>query len=61
VGSLLDELGASPRAAAGLADTLLAPAAADLIRHRRREQGTPRAQIKRELELLGRALVAELS
>jgi AcrR family transcriptional regulator len=56
--SLLEELGAGPRSAPGLADTLLAPAAADLIRHRRREQGVPRAQIKRELELVARAVVA---
>ena len=59
VASLLEELGAGRRAAAGLADTLLAPAAADLIRYRRREQGVARAQIKRELELVGRALVAD--
>ena len=59
VASLLEALGAGRRAAAGLADTLLAPAAADLIRYRRREQGVARAQIKRELELVGRALVAD--
>ncbi len=59
VASLLEELGAGRRAAAGLADTLLAPAAADLIRHRRSEQGVARAQIKRELELVGRALIAD--
>ena len=57
--SLLEELGAG-RQAGGLADTLLAPAAADLIRHRRRELGIPRAQIKRELELVARGLVGVL-
>lgn len=60
VASLLEELGAGRRAA-GLADTLLAPVAADLIRHRRRVQRVARAQIKRELELVSRALVAALS
>lgn len=55
VASLLEELGAG-RQAGGLADVLLAPAAADLIRHRRRDQGIPRAQVKRELELVARAL-----
>jgi hypothetical protein len=60
VASLLEELGADGREAAGLADTLLAPAAADLVRHRRRELNVPRRQIKRELELLARGLVAEL-
>ena len=59
VASLLEELGAG-RQAGGLADTLLAPAAADLIRHRRRELGIPRAQIKRELELVARAVAAQL-
>jgi AcrR family transcriptional regulator len=59
VASLLEELGAGHRVAAGLAETLLAPAAADLIRHRRSEQGVARAQIKRELELVGRALIAD--
>jgi AcrR family transcriptional regulator len=53
--ALLEDLGAG-RGAAGLADTLLAPAAADLIRHRRRELGVPRAQIKRELELVAGAV-----
>lgn len=55
VAGLLRELGAG-RQAAGLADTLLAPAAADLVRHRRRELGAPRAQLKRELELLAGAV-----
>jgi AcrR family transcriptional regulator len=55
---LLAELGAGPRAA-GLADTLLAPAAADLVRHRR-EQGDSRAQIKRELGLVARAVCEAL-
>jgi AcrR family transcriptional regulator len=60
VTSLLEELGSDRRGAAGLADTLLAPLAADLIRHRRRELGVPRAQIKRELGLVARGLVAGL-
>jgi AcrR family transcriptional regulator len=51
---LLRELGAG-RAATGLADTLLAPAAADLVRHRRRELRVSRASVKRELEWLARA------
>jgi AcrR family transcriptional regulator len=55
VASLLGELGAG-RQAGGLADALLAPVAADLIRHRRREQGEPRAQVKRELQLVARAV-----
>jgi AcrR family transcriptional regulator len=55
VASLLGELGAG-RQAGGLADALLAPVAADLIRYRRREQGEPRAQIKGELELVARAV-----
>jgi AcrR family transcriptional regulator len=55
VAGLLDELGAGRRAA-GLADTLLAPAAADLVRHRRRERRVSRAQVKRELVLLARAV-----
>jgi AcrR family transcriptional regulator len=59
VASLLEELGAG-REAGGLADTLLAPAAADLVRHRRRELSIPRRQIRGELELLARGLVAEL-
>jgi AcrR family transcriptional regulator len=54
VAELLGELGFSP--AAGLADTLLAPAAADLVRHRRRELAVSRAQIKRELGLVARAV-----
>ena len=56
VAGLLDELGGDRRRAAGLADTLLAPLAADLIRQRRRNLGASRAQIKRELELVARAL-----
>jgi AcrR family transcriptional regulator len=60
VASLLEELGADGREAASLADTLLAPAAADLVRHRRRDLNVPRRQIKRELALLARGLVAEL-
>jgi AcrR family transcriptional regulator len=60
VASLLEELGAEGREAAGLADTLLAAAAADLVRHRRSVLNVPRRQIKRELELLARGLVAEL-
>jgi AcrR family transcriptional regulator len=60
VASLLEELGAEGREAAGLADTVLAPAAADLVRHRRSVLNVPRRQIKRELELLARGLVAEL-
>ena len=60
VASLLEELGVEGRDAAGLADSLLAPAAADLVRHRRRALNVPRRQIKRELELLARGLVAEL-
>jgi AcrR family transcriptional regulator len=59
VAALLRDLGAG-RHAPGLADTLLAPAAADLIRHRRREQGVSRATIKRELELLAGAVCASL-
>ena len=59
VASLLEELGADEDAG-GLADTVLAPAAADLVRHRRRELTVPRRQIKRELELVARALVAQL-
>lgn len=55
VASLLGELGAGDRAS-GLADTLLAPAAADLVRHRRRGLGVSRAQIKRELALVARAV-----
>jgi AcrR family transcriptional regulator len=55
VALLLGELGAGSQAG-GLADALLATAAADLIRYRRREQGEPRAQIKRELELVARAV-----
>jgi AcrR family transcriptional regulator len=55
VAGLLRELGAG-RGAAGLADTLLAPAAADLVRHRRRELGVSRATVKRELEWLARAV-----
>jgi AcrR family transcriptional regulator len=55
VASLLGELGAG-RQAGGLADALLAPVAADLIRYRRQEQGEPRAQIKGELELVARAV-----
>jgi AcrR family transcriptional regulator len=58
VTSLLAELGV--REASGLADTLLAPAAADLIRHRRRELNVPRRQIKSELDLLARAVAAQL-
>jgi AcrR family transcriptional regulator len=57
--SLLDELGAGRRAS-GLADALLAPAAADLVRHRRRELKVPRRQIKGELELLARGVTAQL-
>jgi hypothetical protein len=53
----LRELGAGRRAP-GLADTLLAPAAADLVRHRRLEQGVSRASAKRDLELLARAVCA---
>ena len=56
VAGLLEELGGERRRAAGLADTLLAPLAADLIRQRRRNLGASRAQIKRELELVARAL-----
>jgi AcrR family transcriptional regulator len=59
VASLLEELGAG-REAGGLADTLLAPAAADLVRHRRRDLNVPRRQIKGELQLLARGLVAQL-
>jgi AcrR family transcriptional regulator len=59
VALLLKELGAG-RQAGGLAETLLAAAAADLVRHRRREQGVSRAQIKRELELVAGGLVAAL-
>ena len=59
VASLLEELGAG-QDAGGLADALLAPAAADLVRHRRRELDVPRRQIKGELELLARGLVAQL-
>jgi AcrR family transcriptional regulator len=59
VASLLEELGAG-RDAAGLSDTLLAPAAAELIRHRRSELNVPRRRIKHELELLARGLVAQL-
>jgi AcrR family transcriptional regulator len=55
VASLLGELGAG-RQAGGVADALLAPAAADLIRYRRRAQGESRAQIKRELELVTHAV-----
>jgi AcrR family transcriptional regulator len=55
VEGLIAELGAGPRAA-GLADTLLAPAAADLVRHRRRELGDSPAQLKRELGLVARAV-----
>lgn len=60
VAGLLRELGAGPRAA-GLADTLLAPASADLIRHRRQELGASRAQLKGELELIARALCDAVS
>jgi len=56
VAGLLEELGADRRRAAGLADSLLAPLAADLIRHRRRNLGASRTQIKRELELVARAV-----
>jgi AcrR family transcriptional regulator len=59
VEGLLEELGTGPRAA-GLADTLLAPVAADLVRHRRRELGDSRAQMKSELGLLARAISAAL-
>ena len=59
VASLLEELGAG-REAGGFADTLLAPAAADLVRHRRRELAVPRRQIKRELELTAGGLVRQL-
>jgi len=55
VAGLLGELGGGRRAG-GFADTLLAPLAADLIRHRRRAQAVSRAQIKRELSLLARAV-----
>jgi AcrR family transcriptional regulator len=60
VAGLLEELGAERRGAAGLADTLLAPVAADLIRHRRRNLGASRVQIKRELELVARAVARAL-
>jgi AcrR family transcriptional regulator len=59
VEGLLAELGAGP-GAAGLADTLLAPAAADLVRHRRRKQGDSRGQIKQELGLVARAVCGAL-
>ena len=60
VASLLEELGADGPQAVNLADALLAPAAADLVRHRRRGLNVPRRQIKGELELLARGLVAQL-
>lgn len=60
VAGLLRDAGAG-RQAAGLADTLLAPAAADLVRHRRRELGVPRTSLKRELELLARAACETLA
>ena len=57
--SLLEELGAG-REAGGLADTLLAPAAADLVRHRRRELERSAPADQGRLELLARGLVAQL-
>jgi AcrR family transcriptional regulator len=53
---LLEELGFGGRSP-GLAETILAPLSADLIRHRRREQDVTTAQIKEELEILARALL----
>ena len=60
VSSLLEELGADRPQAVNLADALLAPAAADLVRHRRRELNVPRRQINDELEMLARGLVSQL-
>jgi AcrR family transcriptional regulator len=54
---LLEELGFGAQSP-GLAETMLAPLSADLVRHRRREQRVSTAQIKGELELLTRALLA---
>jgi AcrR family transcriptional regulator len=59
VAGLLRDLGAD-LSARGLADALLAPAAADLVRHRRLEQRASRATIKGELEFLARAVCATL-
>lgn len=53
--ALLHELGFDERAQ-GLADVLLAPLSADLIRHRRAELGVPLAEVKAELRELVQAL-----
>ena len=53
VAVLLRELGAGALAD-GLAETLLAPAAADLVRHRRTEMAHSRARLKDEIELVAR-------
>ena len=53
VAVLLRELGAGAPAD-GLAETLLAPAAADLVRHRRVEMGHSRSRLKDEIELMAR-------
>ena len=53
---LVEALGFGERSE-GLADTLLAPLSADLVRHRRSEQHVSISQIKQELELVTRAVV----
>jgi len=53
--ALLDELGFVERAQ-GLADVLLAPLSADLIRHRRAELGVPLAEVKAEIGVIVQAL-----
>ena len=57
VSNLVGEMGVAGEPG-GLADTLLAPLSADLVRHRRR-QGTPLSVIKDELELVVTALSGE--
>jgi AcrR family transcriptional regulator len=52
---LLEDLGLAARSE-GLADALLAPLSADLIRHRRRRLGVSLSTIKAELDLLVDAL-----
>ena len=57
---LLGELGLGSRQA-GLADCLLAPLAADLVRHRIEVEGAAPKELRRDLIALARALVATAS
>jgi AcrR family transcriptional regulator len=56
VSLLLREAGRGAAAADGLAHVLLAPLAADLVRHRLREEGADVARLRFELDLLGEAI-----